>query len=94
MSPKQTAQTISVAVTPNLQSAFDGLTINGQGGFQRLIREVALRIQESGGVARFTPEEFKRISRYATTYGEGGFQVKLRLLVAQWVAQNVNALVK
>lgn len=85
---------ITVAVTPNLVQAFDGLTIHGKGGFQALMRSVADRILHSHGVARFTPDEFKRISRYATSYGEGGFQQRLRLLVAQWVAQHANRVIK
>lgn len=85
---------VTVAVTRNLADAFDGLTINGHGGFQRLMREVAERIETAHGVAHFTPDEFKRVTRYATSYGEGGFQQRLRLLVAQWAAQHINQLVK
>lgn len=88
------ASTITVAVTPNLKAAFDDVQIKGQGGFQALIREVSKRITESQGVVRFTPDEFRRVSKYATTYGEGGYQMRLRLLVAQFVNQNFNTLIK
>lgn len=83
---------VTVVVTPNLVSAFDGLTIRGQGGFQRLMREVADRITQAHGTVRFTPDEFKRVARYATSYGEGGFQQRLRLLVSQWVAQHADSI--
>lgn len=92
MPTKQDGQ-ITVAVTPNLVQAFDGLTIHGKGGFQALMREVAERITTSHGVARFTPDEFKRVARYATSYGEGGFQQRLRLLVSQWVAQHASRVI-
>lgn len=93
MSTKQST-VFSIAVTPNLRSAFDSLDIKGQGGFQSLMREVAQRITGSGGVARFTPDEFTRVTRYATSYGEGGFQQRLRLLVSQWTAQHMKSLIK
>lgn len=92
--PSKTVASITVAVTPNLKSAFDLGEVHGQGGFQVLMRSTADRITKSGGVARFTPDEFARISRYATSYGEGGFQQRLRLLVSQWVAQHITSLVK
>lgn len=85
---------ITVAVTPNLRHAFDLGDIKGQGGFQALMRAVTERITKSGGVARFDPDEFTRITHYATSYGEGGFQQRLRLLVTQWVAQNTARLIK
>lgn len=93
MSSKQST-VFSVAVTPNLKSAFESLDIKGQGGFQSLMRGVAERITTSGGVARFSPDEFTRVTKYATSYGEGGFQQRLRLLVTQWTAQNLKTLIK
>lgn len=84
---------ITIAVTPNLKHAFDLGDIRGQGGFQSLMRSVTERITKSGGVARFDLEEFTRITKYATSYGEGGFQQRLRLLVSQWVAQNTKTLI-
>lgn len=84
----------SVAVTPNLVHAFEALDVKGQGGFQSLMREVAKRITHGSGVVRFSAEEFTRITRYATSYGEGGFQQRLRLLVSQWTAQHMSTLTK
>ncbi len=84
----------SVAVTPGLRAAFDSLDIKGQGGFQTLMRDVAQRITASHGVVKFGPDEFGRITRYATSYGEGGFQQRLRLLVSQWTMQHFHQLVK
>ena len=86
--PTKQDSVISVAVTPKLVQAFTGLRIEGKGGFQRLMREVAERVTAADGVAQFTPEEFMRAAKYATSYGEGGFQHKLRLLVTQWVVQH------
>lgn len=83
---------VTVAVTPNLYAAFDGLSIHGQGGFQSLIRMVSERITTQK-IAKFSPDEFERIAKYATSYGEGGFQQRLRLLVSQWTAQHFNTLV-
>ena len=85
---------IKVAVTPNLKSAFASLTIKGQGGFQTLMRDVSEKVVKSSGIVKFTPDEFTRVTRYATSYGEGGFQQRLRLLVSQWVAQNITQLTR
>lgn len=93
MSTKE-SKSFTVAVTPNLKHAFDTLDIKGQGGFQTLMRSVAERITRSHGIARFTPDEFSRVTRYATSYGEGGFQQRLRLLVSQWAAQHFNTLTR
>ncbi len=89
-----TGKTFTIAVTPSLKSAFASLDIRGKGGFQVLMRDVSDRIRTSAGVTRFTPEEFSRITRYATAYGEGGFQQRLRLLVSQWAAQHMSSLTK
>jgi len=86
--PTKQDTTVSVAVTPKLVEAFTGLHVQGKGGFQRLMREVAERVTTAEGVAQFTPEEFMRVAKYATSYGEGGFQHRLRLLVTQWVVQH------
>lgn len=91
---KKAATLFSVAVTPNLRHAFETLDIKGQGGFQSLMRDVAERITTSAGVVRFTASDFARITRYATSYGEGGFQQRLRLLVSQWTAQHFTSLLK
>lgn len=84
---------ITIVVTPNLKAAFADLSIQGKGGFQALMRNVSERIAESSGIARFDQEEFRRITHYATSYGEGGYQQRLRLLVAQWAAQNFDTLI-
>lgn len=84
----------SVAVTPDLRNAFDSLDIKGQGGFQSLMRDVAKRITQSAGVVKFTSDDFSRITKYATSYGEGGFQQRLRLLVSQWTAQHMTQLTR
>ncbi len=92
--PTKKVSSITIAVTPSLKSAFDIGEIRGQGGFQSLMRDTAARIKKSGGVVHFSGDEFKRITRYATNYGEGGFQQRLRLLVSQWAAQHVNTFIR
>jgi len=93
MSKKQ-VKMFSVAVTPNIRSAFDSLDIKGQGGFQSLMRDVASRVTKSPGIVRFDADDFARITKYATSYGEGGFQQRLRLLVSQWTAQHMTSLIR
>lgn len=85
-------RTVTVAVTPNIRHAFEGTEIRGEGGFQSLCRQLAERVEEEA-VLRFDPDEFKRVVKYATTYGEGGFQTRLRIIVSQFVAQHFNELV-
>lgn len=82
----------SIAVTPSVRSAFAHLDIHGKGGFQSLMRGVAEKVTSAGSVVKFSADEFDRIARYATTYGEGGFQQKLRMLLALWTAQNLKVL--
>ena len=84
----------SVAVTPDIRHAFASLDIRGKGGFQSLMRDVAARVTSGAGVVRFDATDFERITKYATLYGEGGFQQRLRLLVSSWTAQHVKMLAR
>jgi hypothetical protein len=53
--------------------------VNGQGGFQDLLRSIGERIERNQlALAR---EEVSRIGRYASDYGQGGFQDRLTVLL-------------
>lgn len=84
---------IDVVVTRDVQEFFKDAQINGHGGFQSLCRGIAERMGR-GRVLKLEPNEFRRIVRYASDYGEGGFQQRLRKIVTQWVNQNLDTLVK
>lgn len=83
--------TTSIHVTPEVRSLFADLVIQGQGGFQRFCRKIAERLTASSTL-RLSDEELRQLSKYATHYGEGGFQRRLRLLLALWVDQHLNQL--
>lgn len=83
---------LEVVVTPDVRQFFTESAINGQGGFQSLCRLVAGRLERSP-VLHLTPEELARIARYATTYGDGGFQQRFRKIVCSWVVQHADALI-
>ena len=85
---------VVVAVTPAIRKLFRNAEIRGEGGFQTLCRDIATRVKTGGPILRLAPNEFKRICQYATAYGEGGFQQKLRLIVASWASQHVDELVE
>jgi hypothetical protein len=50
--------------------------VNGQGGFQSLLRILQGRIQ-NGNELVLTPDLAARIARYVQKYGSGGFQGRL-----------------
>jgi hypothetical protein len=50
--------------------------VNGQGGFQSLLRQLQRRVQP-GNELVLTPAEAARIARYVQRYGAGGFQGRL-----------------
>ena len=54
--------------------------VRGKGGFQSLLK--ALRRNMEGSRLNITPSLAQRIVRYATRYGCGGFQDRLRRIVA------------
>lgn len=54
--------------------------VNGQGGMQDLLRELQGRLTSIGTI-QISAEEIERIKRYAGSYGEGGFQNRLRLIL-------------
>lgn len=80
-----------VVLSASARRQFLALTIHGQGGFQSFCRSLQDRLRRSPSLV-LTQEEFQRIVRYATAYGEGGFQHRLRTLLAVWVAQHLDLL--
>lgn len=82
---------ISVVVPKEVREFFIGVTANGHGGFQSLCRMLKVSLEESE-VLTVSPEDFQRIVRYATAYGEGGYQARLRTIIANWVSQHMEDL--
>lgn len=97
MTPQDRKQTdrsetrYSIVVPDALREFFLGANLMGQGGFQSLGRMLAERLRITP-VLRLDEAEFRRVVRYANHYGEGGFQAKLRQLIALWTEQNFNRL--
>jgi hypothetical protein len=84
---------VQIVVTDDIRQMFDNLVVKGTGGYQNLSRTITERLATGDPVLHFSAEEFRRVVRYATTYGDGTFQRRLRVLVTQWVAQNFGTLV-
>ena len=55
--------------------------VNGEGGFQNLLR--ALQRQLKGSQLSLTPDLIEKIARYVDRYGRGGFQGRLDTVLAQ-----------
>ena len=69
---------LRVELTPD-QVEFLSRPIRAQGGYQSLLA----RLQENivGTILRLTRSNCERVVRYATQYGQGGFQERLRSIV-------------
>lgn len=80
-----------IALPTATRRAFTHMDIRGEGGFQSFCRRLQDRCKQSS-VLTLSQEEFERMARYATSYGEGGFQQQLRTLLANWVAQHMRQL--
>lgn len=96
MTKKKTApvlpqRTVAVVVPKDVQMFFAEVEVSGHGGFQALCRTLSERLKHQQAV-EFTTTEFARIVRYATVYGDGGFQARLRKIVVHWVAQHFEEL--
>ncbi len=89
--PSRTPST-AVVVTPDVRNFFTEAEITGQGGFQSLCRLLAERLARTS-VLRLDRDEFVRVARYANNYGDGGFQTRLRRILASWVAQHAKEIV-
>ncbi len=53
--------------------------LRGQGGYQSLLAR--LQSNMNGTRLRLTRDDCERVVRYATQYGQGGFQERLRSIV-------------
>lgn len=83
-----TGGTFSVVVSDDIKAFFDSAIVTGHGGFQSLGRLLKARLATTH-VLRMNEQEFRRVVRCATHYGDGGFQAKLRKIVCQWTDQNM-----
>ena len=93
MTPAASSQrSYEVVVTPEVREFFTEVIVSGSGGFQRLVRMLAERL-ETSATLQLSGEEFQRIVRYATNYGDGGYQLRLRKIVVSWVAQNIDRVI-
>lgn len=92
-SKRTTLQTIRIVVPDEVREFFKDVHIQGHGGYQGLCKMLSERLQDST-ILKLTQEEFRRVVRYASHYGEGGFQTRLRKIVVNWVDQNFEQAVK
>jgi hypothetical protein len=83
---------IDIVVSQDVRTFFEEVSVNGHGGFQGLARALQEQL-ETSAVLHLTPDEFRRIVRYATDYGDGGYQQKFRKIVCSWVAQHADKLI-
>lgn len=54
--------------------------VNGEGGFQGLLRGLQGNLDRRTGVLTVTQEQFDRIIRYTSKYGWGGFEGRLEVV--------------
>lgn len=87
------ASTVTIAVPKDIRQYFLEADIHGHGGFQSFCRQLARDLDQSR-VLHLDPDQFRRMTRYATAYGEGGFQQRLRRLVSEWVSQHLDTLLQ
>ena len=69
---------IVVKLTPD-QVYFLNRRLGGQGGYQSLLAR--LQSNMNGNLLRLTQDDCEKMVRYATQYGQGGFQERLRSIV-------------
>lgn len=69
---------IVIELTPD-QVAFLQQPLRGQGGYQSLLKRLQNNI--CGNLLKLTRSDCEKVVRYATKYGEGGFQTRLRSIV-------------
>lgn len=91
-STKTAVPVVTIVMSDDIRALFAEMPIAGAGGFQRLCRMVSERVRTSGSMLRFSPEEFERITHYATHYGKGTYQRRLMVLISHWAAQNVKTI--
>ena len=89
----QASKTVNIIVSDGIRKAFDGLVVKGAGGHQNLSKAITAQLATGDPVLHFSADEFRRVVRYATAYGDGTFQRRLQLIIVQWVAQSFETLV-
>jgi len=58
-----------------------GRTLEGDGGHQRLLRDIINRLGKHGEL-RLEDEELQKVARYAYRYGGGGYQDRFKAVLA------------
>ena len=69
---------IVVQLTPD-QVDFLNRPLQGQGGYQSLLAR--LQRNMNGNLLRLTQDDCEKVVRYATQYGQGGFQERLTSII-------------
>lgn len=54
--------------------------VNGEGGFQNLLRSLQGNLDRKTGILTVTGDQFERIRRYTSEYGWGGFEGRLEAI--------------
>jgi len=85
---------VTIVVNDAIRKMFADLVVNGKGGQQNLSKAITAQLATGDTCLHFTAEEFRRVVRYATAYGDGTFQRRLQVIIVQWAAQNFDSLVK
>lgn len=62
-----------------VQQELLGRPVRGQGGYQSLLRKLQANL--AGNLLRLSRQDCERIVRYASSYGQGGWQGRLRSIV-------------
>jgi hypothetical protein len=75
-----TTLSIRVGLTPAAIARLQR-PVNGEGGFQSLLRELQRRVENDSELV-LTPALAARIARYVKRYGNGGFQGRLDAVLA------------
>jgi hypothetical protein len=56
--------------------------VNGEGGYQNLLRRLRRNVDRGSGRLRLSAEDLEQIPRYAFDYGNGGWEDRLRTIFA------------
>jgi hypothetical protein len=72
---------ITLTMTKSEASNFVKKPINGQGGFQTLLKRVCQNYDPSTRTLRVSLSDAMKVKHYATKFGQGGFQDRLMPIV-------------
>lgn len=76
------APTIAVGVLTKAETEIVTRPIVGDGGMQALLRRVLQKLNRETGRFEMLPGDVEKARRYASKYGNGGYQERLRALLA------------